>query len=622
MPTPTSRPRLPWLLLAVLVLTSVNYFVWLWGHDLSTLESETTKHLLKSYEMHVAFQHGDWGEALNTRPYPPLFYLPAAALYSLCGFRTESLALLSLLPFILLSVLGVYGLGCVLRLPRWECASAAFLCATYASVRVPYAGYVGEYAVMPCVILALWFLVASDFLANRRLSLLFALCCGLGLLAKWMFVLYVILGLPLVLVLLWRRPAQRQSRALNLGLVLVAITLIALPWYAAHHRHGHTDDGSNFHEVLSYFQQSLDTDIAIVSRARSQATSSEETTLSTDWKRAYVLQFAHYASTQILPPHLTALLVLGLLAFGYQTWRGYCTQASFWCLFLCPIFALFVFFTYPTIDYFNPADAPQRYASVWVPLAALFCVMIFPHLPRGRRFLLVLLNLITFAYALGWYFPDSVRLYESCWFRPPVHGSDRLIFADPCGWFTAPKRSALEQLAARLDNYVIQGYQPAFIVGVHQDYQPLFAHLYGISQQRSSGDNFEIPVATYEEGHWQYLSCFSQHRVDPDLTWRQRPFIFIYQDHLPRQDSNKPRLRLLADNCRLDGQNLGLLQRMLRFRLIDSAPLVVPRLNCHEVYYYSTHSPLADPLRPQEEDKELHIPFPANPPSTGDHRRL
>ena len=589
--------RFPWELSVALVLACINYIVWIWGHDICTLDSETAKHLLKAYEASYLWQNGDWGSAVNTRLYPPLFYMPAVALFALCGVRSESLALLSLLSFIMLSAVGVYGLARHIKLPRWECASAAYMCATYFALHLPIAGYIIEYAEAPFVILALWTLLASDLLYKRRLGLLFATCCGLGLLAKWMFILYLVMGLPLVLAAIFWQPEKRRNRAINLGLVLASIAIIALPWYNAHHYHGpnNEDDGSNFQATVGYMQRVVG-DIASSQQAPVQANCPtpprecrgdwQRTSWDRTWPVLIIRNFGELLRyiASCSPPHLTILLVLGIFTLGWQTWHSPLFRWEGLCILLCLLFPLLMFGLFPSLQEFDPGYAAMRYASALAPTALVLCVFIIPKLSRGRHILLIALNIITLVYSLGWYFPDNVRLYNSRWFLPIVYGSDHLEFADPCGWFTAPKLNALEQVAKRMEDYIEQGYQPAFVVSLPNHFQPLFAHLCRL--------NHDFPLAAYERGRWRYLSSFSQHPVEPDADWRQRPIIYLYQDHLLRETSPEHPDRGFADNCHIDQSNLDLVHRLLQQnQLNDTQAFVVPRHSCREVYYFSTCSP-------------------------------
>src|SRR6185436_4322255 len=76
------------------------------------------------------------------------------------------------------------------------------------------------------VALSLWALLNTEAFTRRGFALLAGVLCGLGMLTKPSFAVYV---LPAVLVPL--RQVRRPGTIVNLALASVAAFVVALPWY-------------------------------------------------------------------------------------------------------------------------------------------------------------------------------------------------------------------------------------------------------------------------------------------------------------------------------------------------------------------------------------------------------
>lgn len=159
--------------------------------------------------------------------YPPFLYLLTATLDLLLGpslFTAE----LSLLLFALVFILATFGIG-----RRLFDAEVGLVAAIVASGAYRFVQYTREYfldvPVCALVALSLYLLLASCGLRRRTISVLLGLSLALGLLVKWIFVVYVALPLAWVAVeVLWRVPRRPLSR---LGLfALSGAALLSLRW--------------------------------------------------------------------------------------------------------------------------------------------------------------------------------------------------------------------------------------------------------------------------------------------------------------------------------------------------------------------------------------------------------
>jgi hypothetical protein len=123
--------------------------------------------------------------------YPPLYYAVTAAFYALLG-PTIDAAQLSNLPAIVLLGLATYGIARFVMEP-----GSAVLAAMLANF-IPLLLWLSretmlEYWLTAMVAVSLWTLFKSREFSNTKWSLAFGLCCGVGMLTKWTFVIFVAL---------------------------------------------------------------------------------------------------------------------------------------------------------------------------------------------------------------------------------------------------------------------------------------------------------------------------------------------------------------------------------------------------------------------------------------------
>lgn len=101
-----------------------------------------------------------------------------------------------------------------------------------------------DYTLSALVALSIMLLILSNDFESRRHSLLFGLSLGLGMLAKWTFIAYIIF--PFALLFLRRSTLGRWERLRNaLDAVILGI-LVSLPWYLP-----------NLPRLRSYFPENM-----------------------------------------------------------------------------------------------------------------------------------------------------------------------------------------------------------------------------------------------------------------------------------------------------------------------------------------------------------------------------
>jgi 4-amino-4-deoxy-L-arabinose transferase-like glycosyltransferase len=151
--------------------------------------------------------------------YPPLYHAIVAFFYSLFG-RTIDAAQWANLPALALLIAATYGVGRRLLKPL-PAAVAAMLAGFF-----PYLIWLSretlvDYWLTAIVALTMWLLLQTKEFSDRNASIAFGVVCGLGLLTKWTFPLFVILPAA------WL--ARKNFR--NAGIAATIAAVIAAYWY-------------------------------------------------------------------------------------------------------------------------------------------------------------------------------------------------------------------------------------------------------------------------------------------------------------------------------------------------------------------------------------------------------
>ena len=151
--------------------------------------------------------------------YPPLYHSIVAAFYAVFG-KTIDAAQLANLPALALLIVSTYGIGRTLLGPL-SAAVASILVAFY-----PYLIWLSretlvDYWLTAFVAFAVWLLIRTNEFSDRKASVAFGVACGLGMLTKWTFPLFVI-GPALWL-------ARKNLR--NAAIAAAIAAVIAAYWY-------------------------------------------------------------------------------------------------------------------------------------------------------------------------------------------------------------------------------------------------------------------------------------------------------------------------------------------------------------------------------------------------------
>jgi 4-amino-4-deoxy-L-arabinose transferase-like glycosyltransferase len=161
--------------------------------------------------------------------YPPLYHSIVGVFYSLFG-KTSDAAEWANLPALAILIAATYGVGRTLLKPL-PAAAAAMLVGFF-----PYLIWLSretlvDYWLTAMVALAMWALIRTQEFSNRNASIAFGIVCGLGLLTKWTFPLFVVLpsawlarknlknasiaaGVAAVMAAFWYLPAGRSLQQL------------------------------------------------------------------------------------------------------------------------------------------------------------------------------------------------------------------------------------------------------------------------------------------------------------------------------------------------------------------------------------------------------------------------
>lgn len=169
--------------------------VTLWGWD-------QPSHLLTTLRYRDALQEPSLRSLFEvlTRPWnrPPLPWLPAVLFYQLFGVSTD-VALMADAVFLAVLLFSVYGIGRKM-FGRGVAVLAAFLVSVYPIIFSLSRSAYPDFAVTALVALSIYLLLFAEDFRSRRGSLLLGLGLGLGLLAKWQFIAFVVGPLVYVIV--------------------------------------------------------------------------------------------------------------------------------------------------------------------------------------------------------------------------------------------------------------------------------------------------------------------------------------------------------------------------------------------------------------------------------------
>jgi 4-amino-4-deoxy-L-arabinose transferase-like glycosyltransferase len=164
--------------------------------------------------------------------YPPFLPGVTALLYLVAGPTYEA-AMVTNLVFLALLVWGVWGLGNELA-GRPAGVVAALLVLAAPGIRVNAWEYMLDLPLSAMVIVAVWALLQTRGFSLRGRSVVFGLMCGLGMLTKWSFFLFLMAPVIMVLVEGLQEDGKETTarRLANLGLAALCAAIVMAPYYA------------------------------------------------------------------------------------------------------------------------------------------------------------------------------------------------------------------------------------------------------------------------------------------------------------------------------------------------------------------------------------------------------
>ncbi len=214
LPRPQSvfgRHALAWLAVLWAIHTGMNL---LWRvTNVVVLGWDQPGHLVRALEYFRLLQpfslEGVLNALTNHSFYPPLFHISAAAFFAVFGVSADSGAMANAV-YLAILLGSVYGIGRSLYDADTGLLAACLVSLFPIVFNMSRFTYV-DFAMMALTALSVWLLLRSDRFQQRRWAYLLGVALGLGLLAKWVFVVFA--GIPCLYVLL-RSPVPADLKAI------------------------------------------------------------------------------------------------------------------------------------------------------------------------------------------------------------------------------------------------------------------------------------------------------------------------------------------------------------------------------------------------------------------------
>ncbi|MFH1849289.1 MAG: glycosyltransferase family 39 protein [archaeon] len=227
--------RLTLLALLLIVLFNAMHNYYILEHDKTELCGDMMGNF---YASAFLFNHmpDQQPYPAHLTEYPPLLYYATQVMFALFGV-SEDVAVMTNAIFLFVLVFGIYSIGFQLR-DRATGLLAAFLVTAFNSIIGFSRLYMIEFALTAMVALSIGVLLRTRGFSDRKYSAFFGIVCGLGLLTKWSFGLFII-GPALYSLLCTRITGHRgmcrlRERMINLAFAALIMALLASLWYPSH----------------------------------------------------------------------------------------------------------------------------------------------------------------------------------------------------------------------------------------------------------------------------------------------------------------------------------------------------------------------------------------------------
>jgi len=229
---PISIKPLTWLLLGAMLALFVGTNVWFISQHNFPSPSDEVNH-----EQTILYYYYNGIGRVRTLTYPPLFYQVSIVTHHLLGTGKQA-SIAANLPFWLALLLGTFGLTRRIANSSAAALLACLLVSTYPLTSSMARMVMLDFALAGMVALAMWLLVESEAFARRGVTIAFGVVCGLGMLTRSSFVIF--LAGPTVVKLICAvrrgRPAEtetpRRNRLVSFGIAMSLGLLIASYWYS------------------------------------------------------------------------------------------------------------------------------------------------------------------------------------------------------------------------------------------------------------------------------------------------------------------------------------------------------------------------------------------------------
>ncbi len=506
--------RRHWAVLAILTLVSINYWLFLAGRDFININHENTKHLKTAIKMTHFLRNGHPLLAWEEGSYPPLSYMPALLLMACSNICTDTVGMLSQLPFILLTGLGAYGIVRQMRCSNAAALSAAFITSNALVMRVQQNGYLNEYALVATVTVTYYFLLRSDFLARKWSSLLCAVSLSASILCKFSGPFFALPGFAVVLFLIIRDKERRWLRLKHSLFFIVCMTIAWFSWYTypciafghlslnAAHTHHFTGQYNSFSSNDPDFNGSL---------------LKSDCSLWQFSKTVAKLVDTDYILFCFDNPWWIFLGIVGLAAACWLCWREADKRYAILTILLAGIVSISAF---PII---HPIDR-IRFGAPSQVFVLLFIIISAELWSKTRYLCLAVINWFALLLACYWFMPHIsesklLNAFNVKYTRPVIS----LAWHDPLGIVGPPSEQELLDLADLVKDYEQRGYQPVLINTL--DFGDPLAALYIYSR------NEQTDLLRYTHGALYPFEKNAYVDKSVSLAWDdEQPYLFILQD--------------------------------------------------------------------------------------------
>jgi hypothetical protein len=391
-----------WVAIACLVFIGVT--VWWLTQDRRVPDFDEGHHLIFAFIVHAELAKGQLlAPFTDFNDYPPLVHLVGAIGVFLGGLHESAVILADNVVFVPLLAGGCYGVGTIAYGRRAGLLAALFALGTPMIVSEMREYYVdpGEAAM---VAVSVWAILASRRFERVGTSALAGLICGIGMLSKETFALFVV-GLILVVVL---RGGWRNWRGLLAFLAVGA--LIGLPWYVNHFSQLH----------------------GLTVGATGAATTATPNATGLYPSRYSATNAAWYAWSMVNHQLLLPLTLLVVTGTGLGAWRFARRRAPH---DLAPELIIGGLVSYLGVTYISLKD-PRYSLPALVFMAVLATGWIATARPRLRRWLTTIFGVIVAANFIAVSFGAGPTLSITFPGAPSTSlaGARVLTFFSPAGW--------------------------------------------------------------------------------------------------------------------------------------------------------------------------------------------